>query len=312
MGNNEFPPPPPPPPPGQPNVPPVPPAGPTPQTPPAQVPPVQGFPPTEAYPQQAPLPQAAPPGDEKNRVPWIIAGVVAVVAVVIGLVLTLGGDDDTATLGGGDTEITEPEVDDTTASESTEGATTVASTDDTLVITAPETTQPAVTVAPTVTVPAGDGVVNVTDDTGSFSLFLPDTFETDTAPIDAQGVQFAQISGSDDLQAYVNDHDTFGITVLTAPADQVATPAELVGIFDPGVDVCSQRVPQSGYTTALGAGELLLLDGCGTGGVFAKVILVVPIPDQNAVIVSVAQGPGPANASLLEFTQAVTESVSIV
>jgi hypothetical protein len=125
-------------------------------------------------------------------------------------------------------------------------------------------------------------------------------------------VQFAQISGSEDLQSYVNDHDTFGITVLGAPADQVTTAPELVNVFDPGVDVCTSRVPQSGYVTALGTAEVLLLDGCGTGGASAKVIMAVPVPAQNAIIVAVAQGAGPANTALLEFTQAVVESVTAV
>lgn len=320
--NDSLPPPPPPPPPGQPNVPPIPapPPGPAPQAQPqpAQfqptqpvppVPPVQGYPATQAYPQQMP-PAEPTPEPTKNNLPWIIVGVVAAIAVVVGAVLVFGGgDDDSPTLGGDDTEVTLPVTVAPTSVPETDA--TEAGTDDTFVITAPESTQPVATVPPTVA-PGGDGVISVTDDTNSFSLFFPDTFLTDTAPIDAQGVQFAQISGSEDLQSYVNDHDTFGITVLGAPADQVATAPELVGIFDPGAEVCTTRVPQSGYVTALGAAEVLLLDGCGTGGASAKVIMVVPVPDQNAVIVAVAQGAGPANSSLLEFTQAVVESVTPV
>ncbi|MBI4933979.1 MAG: hypothetical protein HY828_08880 [Actinobacteria bacterium] len=269
------------------------------------MPPVQGYPATQAYPQQMP-PAAPEPESKKNNVPWIIAGAVAAIAVVVGAVLVFGGgDDDKNDTLGGDTVVSSPLTVLPTSAPETED--TDDDTDDTFVITAPETTQPAPTVAP-----GGDGVISVTDDTNSFSLFFPDTFLTDTAPIDAQGVQFAQISGSEDLQSYVNDHDTFGITVLGAPADQVATPPELVGIFDPGADVCTTRVPQSGYVTALGTAELLLLDGCGTAGASAKVIMVVPVPDQNAVIVAVAQGAGPANSTLLEFTQAVVESVTPV
>ena len=312
MGNNEPlpPPPPPPPPPGQPNVPPIPapPSGPMPQYQPTQpVPPAQGYPSTQAYPQQTP-PAAPTPEPKKNNVPWIIAGAVAVIAAVVGAVLVFGGgdDDSTPTLGGDDTEVTFPISVLPTSVPDTQPA-----PEDTLVITAPETTQPLETVAPTVA-PGGDGVITVTDDTGSFTLILPDTFQTDTAPIDAQGVQFAQVSGSEDLQSYVNDHDTFGITVLGAPADQVATAVELLDIFDPGAEVCTERVPQSGYVTALGTAEVLLLDGCGTGGASAKVIMAVPVPDQNAIIVAVAQGAGPANSALLEFTQAVIESVTPV
>jgi hypothetical protein len=73
--------------------------------------------------------------------------------------------------------------------------------------------------------------------------------------------------------------------------------------------VCTQRVPQSGFVTTLGTAEVLFLDGCGTGGASAKVIMAVPVPEQNAIILAVTQGPGPANSSLLEFTKAVIESV---
>jgi hypothetical protein len=226
----------------------------------------------------------------------------------VGVVLLTGGDDSkNPTLGGG----TENGSVDSTLF--TLPPTTLAATDDTFVITAPETTAPPVTTAvdPATTVSADD-VVNVIDDTNTFSIYLPGSFQTDTAPLDAQGVQFAQISGSENLQAYVNDHDTFGITVLGAQADKVAAPADLVNIFDPGADVCTSRVPQSGYATSIGTAEVLLLDGCGTGGAFAKVIMAVPVPARNAMVIAVAQGPGPANASLLSFAQAVVESVTPV
>jgi hypothetical protein len=285
---------------------------------------VQAFPPTQAYPQQPPTqfggpgtpggpggpgglgaPGAAP---EKSKTPWIIAGVVAAVAaVVVGVLALAGGDDSkTDTLGGGTQDSS---VDSTLF---TLPPTTQAATDDTFVITAPESTAPPSTVVDPATTVSADDVVSVTDDTNTFSIFLPGSFQTDTAPLDAQGVQFAQISGSEDLQAYVNDHDTFGITVLGAQADQVAAPADLVNIFDPGADVCTSRTPQSGYATSLGTAEVLLLDGCGTGGAFAKVIMAVPVPAQNAMVIAVAQGPGPANASLLSFAQAVVESVTPV
>lgn len=316
MGSDLPPPPPPSSQPPVPPVPPVPPAAPAPPPGPPPVPQPQGpVPqPTQAYPQQPAVPgvapgEAVPP--KKNLTPWLIAAAIAAVAVIVGAVLAFGGgDDDTPTLGGDESTVTVSSVDAPTTVAVTEGEDDEEGSDDTLVITAPETTQPQGTVAPTLSTPTGDGAISVTDDTGTFSVFLPDTFQTDTAPIDAQGVTFAQVSGSDDLQAYVNDHDTFGITVLVAPADQVSAPADLVGAFDPGADVCTQRVPQSGYQTSVGTAELLLLDGCGTGGAFAKVIMVVPVPDQNAVVVAVSQGTAPASGALLDFTQAVVESIS--
>ncbi len=327
MGSNESLPPPPPP--GQPPyVPPSPPAptAPVPPPPAPPAPPVftpapappQQYPPTQAYPTTPggppvggpppggvpPAPPTGPgPGPRKKNWALIGGGVAALIAIVVAVIVLTGGDDKSTTLGG---DVTEP----TTATSSDVTEVTEAPTsapDDTLVITAPPTTIPPPTLTPTT-----DGTVpdiRVTDDTNAFSVLMPGDWATDTGPVDANGVQFAQISGSGDLGAYNNDHDTLGITLLGIQADLVSAPADLLSVFDPGVDVCSQRQTASAVDTLQGPAEVLYLDGCGTGGAFGKVVMIVSFPANNAVLITISQGNSPSTGRLFNFTKIVVESV---
>lgn len=318
MGNNESLPPPP-----NPGQPPQPPAGavPPPPPPPA-VPQFQPAPqpaPTTQMPTQAmpsagappitpggpggPTPPATPAKTPNTKLPWIITGVVAVVAVVVVLVVALGGDDETTGSSG------------TTLPTSSEPVTTLlpepstTAVDTTLVITAPETTKP-----PATTSPSEPGVVVVADDTNVFTVIMLDTFEIDSAPIDSDGVQFAHVTGADNLADYNrdDDHSTFGISILVGNDTDLATAEELLGLLDPGPEVCTDRTTQSAYPTLSGNAELLLLDGCGADGASSKVIMALPQPDRGKMIVALCQGPGPSNTDLLDFAQAVVESIVLL
>lgn len=321
MGNNDSLPPPPPP--GQP---PQPPAGavPPPPPPPAvpqfgttgQVP-VQPAAPDVAPTTQMPTmstPAAPPPGGPptapmatppsgNSKLPWIITGVVAVVAAVVVLVVALGRDDETTVSPG------------TSAAPTSEPATTLVpesstslAPETTLQITVPETSAPATTS------PTEPGVVVVADDTGVFTVIMLDTFEIDPAPVESDGVQFAHVSGADNLADYnrEDDHSTFGITVLVGNEGDLAPADELLQLLDPGVDVCTDRTTESGYPTLSGNAEMLLLDGCDVDGLSSKVIMTLPQPDRGKTIIVIAQGPGPSNTDLLDFTQAVLESIVLL
>lgn len=330
MGTND--PLPPPPAPGQPPQPPQappppPPPAPVPQFPPtepvpaqpgvAEPPPTTQLPPTLATPAYGgsgdggdglpPAPGGAPPGEPPNgnsKLPWIITGVVAVVAaVIVGVVLlSSGGDDET-------TSTTTTAVSTTVAETTTEVSTTLEPT-----TTAPPTTlqitSPPTTEAPPTTAPDAEVVV-VADDTGVFTVIMLDTFQTDTEPVDLNDVTFAHTSGSEDLAAYQSedDHDTFGVTVLAAPQDQLPSAADLITQLDPGEEICTERTTESGFETLNGTAEVLLLDGCGTGGASSKVALIIPLADNPNMLIVLTQGPGPSNTDLLDFAQATIESV---
>lgn len=287
MGNNDSLPPPPPP--GQPFQPP--------QSGQAPLPPPPPFAPTQAVPMTQQMPAAftpaPPPG--KSKAPLAIVALIVAAGLGVGAYFVFAKKDDKKvdTLGGATTlAVSEPTT-----------------TPDTFVITSPSVTEPALTtLTPT---SAGDGVlpdITVTDDTKFFTVQLPGKFKTDTAPIDANGIQVAQVSGSEDLNAYNNDHDTIGVTVLGAPADKLQAPAALVNLFDPGATVCTDRNQASGVATKLGATEVLYLDGCGPNKA-SKVVMAVQA-SSGAVFVVVAQGNGPANGPLLQFAQAVLETIT--
>ncbi len=287
------------------------------------MPPTQQMPPTQAYPGgppggyppqgYAPVPSPEPP---KNKSGLIIAGALLAIAAAVGAFLlfsggddkkstTLGGDDTTdlttdvtsATLGGSSPTLSTPET----------GVVTTSPTEATLVITLPPTTEGPPTTA--TSPPDDSGVQTVTDDTGLFTVILPSNFLFDTAPIEGDAGTFAHISGSADLDAYSAENDTFGISILGAQADQMGTADDFVNQLDPGVEVCTTRTPEAGFPTAVGPASVLLLDGCGSNGTFAKVIMAIAVPEKNLILVAISQGFGPANDMLVEFTQAVFESV---
>lgn len=333
MGNNDQLPPPPPPGP-QPDLPPTqltpvppPPPGPggavPPPAPPAvpQFPdaapttqmPTSAIPPTQMYPAQAtagagglppgtPPPTGQPPASGgNNKLPWIIAGAVTVVAVIVVAKVLLTGDDKTSS---------SPSTTAATVVETTLAETTTEAPQTTLTITVPPSTS-----APAVETTTADtlepGVSVFTDDTNTFTVLMLDSFETDTTPIDQEGVQLANVTGATDINAFSqdDDHDTFGISVTVGASDQMPSAAELLSSADPGDTVCTDRSSESGYPTLLGDAEVLLLDGCGTEGQSAKVVMVLVFPDRNLTMAVYAQGPGPSNTDLLDFTQAVVESV---
>ena len=290
------------PPPAPPAVPQFPDAVPTTQMPPTQAYPMSTPAGAGAVPPGAPPPTGVPPASGgNNKLPWIIAGAVTVVSVIVVAIVLLTGDDKTSS---------SPTTDSVAVSTTVVASTTVVP-QTTLVITTPSTTLAAPTTAPTTPDTSEPGVSVFTDDTNTFTVLLLDTFETDTTPIDQDGTQIANVTGATDIEAFSqdDDHDTFGISVSAGPSDQMPSAAELLASADPGDTVCTDRTSKPGYPTLNGNAEVLLLDGCGTDGQFAKVVMVLTFPDRNLTLAVYAQGPGPSNTDLLDFTQAVTESV---
>ena len=232
-----------------------------------------------------PLP-ASPNSPANSKLPWVIAGLFALVAAVVVAVSTLSGGDEAATVAVTTTVAVAPD--------GTAAPTVITEPADTTSVTDP-------------------GVTVVNDDTGVFSVLLLDTFQIDTAPLTNEQGSFAQVSGATDLAAFQrdDDHETFGISVLVGKADTLQPPKALVTAFDPGVEVCADRSTKSGYQTLNGLAEVLLLDGCGTDGGFSKVVMAIDVPAQQSVNQLITQGPGPSNTDLLDFAQAVGESVVI-
>ncbi|MDO9176035.1 MAG: hypothetical protein Q7V62_14605, partial [Actinomycetota bacterium] len=184
---------------------------------------------------------------------------------------------------------------------------------DTLVITAPPPTEPPPSTAePATTLPDdGSNVQTVIDDTGSFSVFLPASFQTDTTPVTSDsGITFARIAGSDDLDSYRNDFETFGIFILAGNLSETGPVADMVAAEDPGRAECTDITTSIGFPTSQGPANVMQLDGCGPGGAYARVIIGFEIPENDTVVLVVSQGIGPSDETLLPFTQAVFETVT--
>jgi hypothetical protein len=233
------------------------------------------------------------PVPDKSKAPLVLAGLVLAFAVGVGAYFVFKKDDPKVVA---PSRTTLPAVDTTVP--------------DTFVITAPAVTEPAVT-TPGSASTGTDALppdITVTDDTKFFTVQLPGDFKTDTQPIDANGSKIAQVSGSQDLTAYNGGHDQTGVTVLGGPADTLQAPADLVNILDPGPSVCTDRSQQSGVTTQVGVAEVLFIDGCGPNKA-SKVVMAVQLTGTSDVFVVAAQGAGPANGALLNFAQAVLETI---
>lgn len=268
MGSNEnFPPPPPP---GQPPQP----ANWPPQQPGFQ--PTQQVPATQAYPQQGYAPAVAPaPAPKKGNGLLIGGGLVVAAALIGGVVLLTGGDDKKSTT------ITLAPITSTTAA-----------TIDTTIATTAAITVP-VTVAPTVPETTADsGLVTITDDTGTFSIVLPNDLELDTTTItstDDPPVVIPSISAADVIADYNVDDTTFGLTAVSVGPDIGSDAAQVMAFLEPADGTCTGRVQEEGIATAVGIATRVSLTGCGAGG-GNKVLMVVQLADRPVVIGIYMQG----------------------
>ncbi|MEI8238885.1 MAG: hypothetical protein WCI22_05650, partial [Actinomycetota bacterium] len=245
----------------------------------------------------------------KNRALLIGGAIAAVIVVVVAIVAFSGGDSKkSSTLGGLGTAVSTT----TSTVKSVESTSTVpqTTTEPTLVITTPSTTAPTATTLPSgggTTIPADVQVV--TDDSNSFKVGMPKVFNVTTKPLDTGGVKFAHVSGSKDLTSYVNNDDTFGISVLATTTDKVATPSDFLDLIKPNAGACSKKATET-ITTSFGKTLVNRYDGCGTGGKFSKVIMSTELGAQGAVLLVFAQGASPSTGDLFTFAKAVFETVT--
>ncbi len=270
MGSNEqFPPPPPP---GQP-----------PQQPGF---PTQQVPTTQAYPQQGYAPAAAAP--KKGNGLLIGGGLVVAAALIGGVVLLMGGDDDKKTSG-----ITLAPV------------TTLATATTAPVITLAPTVAPTDPVVPTTV--DDSGIITVTDDTGMFSMLLPDYFEADTSTTTStDGFTIPSISASETLSSYVVDDVTFGLTAIAVGPEIGSDAAQVMEFLEPEDGTCTGRVADTAETF-YGTATRVSLTGCnGTAG--NKVLMVVALADRPVVIGIYVQALA-AVADIQGFAQSELESM---
>lgn len=215
------------------------------------------------------------------------AGVaLALVAGGVGaLVATRGGDDEVA------------------ISTFVSTSTTVA---DTLVITAPETSAPAVQpTEPT----AASGDVLVSDDTGLFGLSVPESFETDTASLDVNGVRVPSVTSAVKLSTYDEGYDEVGFTVAALPPDLAVTVDEAIQFGTPPADDCTTIDQQPDLDTEIGPAAMVLAEGCGINGA-TVVVLVLADEVSGHVFVVGAQGLA-GSTEVTRLAQAVLESIYI-
>ena len=198
-----------------------------------------------------------------------------VAALVGGVVLLTGGDDDNKT------SVTLAPV----TSSTDISATTVG----TAAITLPPT---IATAAPTVpeTAAPNDGLITVTDDTLTFSVVLPDDLELDTTTITSNdGFIVPSVSAAEIIADYNVDDTTFGTTVVVVGPDIGSDAGQVMAFLEPAEGTCTGRDVEIGRPTAAGAANVVSLTGCGAGA-GNKVLMVVQLADRPVVVGIYMQG----------------------
>jgi hypothetical protein len=258
------------------------------------------------------------PGPAKpNRVPLYIGlGVIAVLAVVSGMIAFGGSDDDDANVRDSDTTISNvsTSVVETTSPE------TVPATEPTVIDTGPGVVLPTIVTTvttvpdtvpgtePAATTVAPDGLVDVADSTGAFVVRLPATYETNVDPASVGGVLMSHVTGATDIEQYLTgDFSVQGATVLIGPAAEVGTPSDLLANFDPG-DACTLANTEEALPTGAGDAKVLSYDQCG-GGDFTMILIAIDLPDDDRILFVGMQGVGPANGPARDEVLAILDSV---
>ena len=238
--------------------------------------------PGQQYPPQqyGQFPQGAPPVPPKKKTGLIIAIAAVVVAAVVGAVLILsGGDDDKTVKPTDSTPVVVP-----------------TNPDDTILLTVPQTTGGvAPTVAPVTTLGGTDGDgFPVTDDTGMMTVFLPAGADYDTSSA-VDGEDFLpRVIASNDVEAFVTDDVTQGLIVLGVPSTYDADENDVIDVLSPAGGTCGIQTPGAPMQTPFGMATVVLLDACGPGGAYSKVIMGVTTNGTLVAIGVYLQGEGPA------------------
>ncbi|MBI4883102.1 MAG: hypothetical protein HY826_03520 [Actinobacteria bacterium] len=282
MGNNESLPPPPPP--GQP-----------PQQP-ANWPPQPTAPmPTQAYPPQGFSPAVAAP--KKGNGMLIGGGLVVAAALVGGVVLLTGGDDKKST------SITLAPIESSTTS----GISVTTASSTPVVITAPPTVAP--TAAPDTTA-VDSNIVQLFDDTGAFSVYVPSDLETDTSAITSNdGFTVPSVSAADSISAYYNDDGTFGMTIIAVGPDIGSDAAQVMAFLSPPDNSCTGRTDDV-VETALGSALRSNFETCGNE-LGNKVLLVVALAGRPVVVGIYVQSQ--ESVELIQpLAQAILETIQAV
>ncbi|MEY4173952.1 MAG: hypothetical protein RI900_1117 [Actinomycetota bacterium] len=216
------------------------------------------------------------------------AALALVAGGVVAFVATRGGDDEVVA-----TTVTVPDSTSTTVA-------------DTLVITVPETTV-VDTQPPVPTAVAGD--VLVSDDTGLFSLSVPESFETDTTSLDVNGVRVPSVTSAVQLSTYDEGYDEIGFTVAALPPDLAVTEDEAIQFGTPPSEDCVTIDRQPDLDTDIGPAAMVLAEGCGING---ATVVVLVLADEVSGHVFVVGAQGLAGATeVTTLARAVLEGIYI-
>ncbi|MCB0955739.1 MAG: hypothetical protein KDB06_02130, partial [Ilumatobacter sp.] len=250
-------------------------------------------------------PGGMPPAAPKKKTGLIVGGGIAAVALVVGGVLAFGGGDDDKGVSPATTTL--PGVSTTAMAQDTTTAvpvTTLAPATS-VVLTLPPTNVPPPTQAPTT---ADAALIEVFDDTNSFSALIPNFLEIDTRPIQSNdGFTVPSITAATSVDDYNSDHVTFGFTLFAVPGTITTSTDDVLNFISPGEGECSSQSLNIGYPTAFGSGTMVQYDGCGDGSA-AKVLIVVRIDSADATLAIYYQAPG-ASADLLSTAQTIFETM---
>ena len=174
-----------------------------------------------------------------------------------------------------------------------------------MIITAAPTSAAPPTQAPTT---AASGLVEVFDDTNTFSALIPSFLEVDSRPIQSNdGFTVPSITAATSVDGFNTDHVTFGFTLFAVPGTITQSTDDVFNFIAPGDGECASQSTNIGYPTDFGSGMMVQYDGCGDGSA-AKVLIVVRIDTVDVTLAIYYQAPG-SSSELVSTAQAVFETM---
>lgn len=237
---------------------------------------------------------------------WLVP-VALLTAAVVGLAAwsLFGGGGSGATAPTSSVEVGRTDGPPTTTIESASG--------DTFVITAPDNSVVGATLpdssVPDAPVTAANGDRLVTDDTGFFTVAVPNDFEVNTASIDAGSVVVPSVKAAVDLAAFGDDYVTVGYAVNAVAGDLATSELDGIGLVAPGDRDCSTVSADTDIDTKVGPAVLQTFEGCGGEGGSVAVVALLDSAS-GRVFVVYAQGSNTVD-SVTALATAVLESITV-
>ncbi|MBN9606124.1 MAG: serine protease [Actinomycetales bacterium] len=133
------------------------------------------------------------------------------------------------------------------------------------------------------------GFVDITDDTNSLTLQVPDTWsQVDGQPFTDSGVTWASLTASPDINGFDNSLTVPGVSFYAAPPGTIDPAGYVAGIDSQAASVCTPQAQSQPWADGYSTGVYSYYTGCG-GGTTDYAVIGANLDDGSAVITLTVQ-----------------------